>query len=357
MAVLPALIVAGGLALVGCGTFGYAFSAAFGQLNVAFSSRPVEEVLASGELSETQADRMRFILDVRRFGIDRIGLIAGNSYTVYYDTAGEPPAYNLSASRKDAFEPWTWTFPILGAVPYLGFFSLEEAEAYEVPLREDEGLDTQVVRVGAYSTLGFFADPIFSSMLDRDEIALSDLILHEMTHNTVYRNGDSDFNESLATFVGRAASRVLLEERFGIDAPMLDDAADRHEDSDRYIAFLSRVYDTLDAFYNTDLTSEQKIADRDAIYGELLDEFEANELPLFHNREGYRRAIPDTTNNAWVLANRRYNLDLDLFEHVHQATGEDFPTSIAVFREAARADDAKAYLRDWLAAQSTPLAE
>ena len=331
----------------GCGTFGYVFSVAGGQLDILLASRPIDDVLATDELSDQQADRLRMVLDVRQFGIDRVSLDAGGNYTQYYDTGGKPPAYNVSASRKDAFEPRTWTFPILGSLPYLGYFSLEGAQALETLLQE-EGLDTLLVPVAAYSTLGFFDDPVFSSMLERDEAWLADLILHEMTHTTVFRSGDIDFNESLATFVGRAGSDIFLRERFGEDAPMVTLARERQEDSDRYNAFLRSLYGALDTFYKGGRSRDEKLAGREAVYARMVETFKAETLPEFHDPEPYERAVDMGLNNAWILANQRYNLDLDLFALVHDATGNDFRSSLAVFGEAAASADPKAYLRGWL---------
>ena len=342
--VLVALVA---VACSGCGTFGYVLSVASGQLDILLASRPIDDVLATDELSDQQADRLRLVLDVRRFGIDRMGLDAAANYTQYYDTGGKPPAYNVSASRKDAFEPRTWTFPILGSLPYLGYFSLEEAQALETALQE-EGLDTLLVPVAAYSTLGFFDDPVFSSMLERDEAWLANLILHEMTHTTVFRSGDIDFNESLATFVGRTGSNVFLCERFGEDAPIVTMARERQMDSDRHKAFLRSLYDELDAFYKGDRTKNEKLAEREAVYARMVETFKAEALPEFHDPEPYERAVDMGVNNAWILANRRYNLDLDLFALVHDATGNDFRSSLAVFGEAAASADPKAYLRQWL---------
>ena len=338
-------------ASVGCGSIDYVLTAAAGQFDILFQSRPVNEVLDGGTLSEQQASRLRLILDVRQFGIDQAGLEAGGSYTAFYDTKGQPPAYNVTASKKDAFEPVTWTFPFVGTIPYLGFFSRDDAEALAKTLA-DQDFDVLVLAVGAYSTLGFFPDPIFSSMLDRNEVSLVDLILHEMTHNTVYRSGDTDFNESLATFIGRAASLAFLEARHGADSPLLDEARQRNEDADRYNAHMQILYDALDALYGSDISAEDKLAGRQAVYQQVIDDFEANDLPAFHDSERYGKLILPDVSNAWILANRRYNLDLDLFADVFDAVGQNFPAALEVFDQAADAKDPKTFLRDWVAEQA-----
>ena len=336
------------LACTGCGSVAYMGTAAGGQLRIYLNSQSVDQVLASGQLTDEQAERLQFILDVRQFGHDTIGLFAGNSYTFYFDTQGQPPAFNVSASHKDRFESITWTFPFVGSVPYLGFFNQAQADALETTLAK-RGFDTRQVEVAAYSTLGILPDPIFSSMLDFHEITLADLILHEMTHNTIYRDGDADFNESMATFIGRTGALVFLETYEGIDEDYLPTAIRGYEDLDRWNEFLATLYETLDDYYGGDRTSADKIAGRQGIYEQAVTEFKTEQLPEFHRTEAYEKALEPEINNAWLQANRRYNLDLKLFARVFDAAGEDFKASIAVFEQAADATDAKQFLRDWLA--------
>jgi predicted aminopeptidase len=351
LSTLGSLIGATTLLATGCGNADYIGRVVGGQLRIYLESQPVEQVLASNTLTDVQAERLRLILDVRQFGIDELGLFAGDSYTFFFDTKGQPPAYNVSASHKDRFESVTWTFPFVGEVPYLGFFDPDEADALEATLIAD-GFDVRQVEVAAYSTLGILPDPIFSSMLDFHEVSLADLILHEMTHNTVFRDGDTDFNESLATFIGRTGAMAFLESQDDIDPLFLPAAIDGYEDLDRWNAFLASLYESLEAFYASDLSSADKIAGRQRVYEEAMTRFKEEALDEFHRSQRFESALEPEINNAWLLSNRRYNLDLALFAEVFEATGEDFKASIVVFQDASNADDAKAFLRDWIAANA-----
>ncbi len=193
----------------GCDTAEYIIHVTLGQLGVLGNVEPIDDVLAGGRLTGEQEDKLRLILEVRQFGIEHMGLEAGDSYTTFYDTSGDPLAFNLSAAQKDALTPRIWQFPIVGRIPYLGFFDLEYARRVE----QNEianGMDTYLYEVDAYSTLGVFADPVRSPMLERSVSSLADTVLHELLHNTVWRNGDTEFNESLATFVGRTGGLQFL---------------------------------------------------------------------------------------------------------------------------------------------------
>ncbi len=344
--------VAACLTGTGCYT-PYVVSVAWGQLSVLAQARPVEQVLAEDSLSPEEVQKLEYLLEVREFAVGTIGLKAGDSFTTFLDTSHWGNAYNISAAEKDSLTPVTWTLPFVGELPYLGFFDENQAESFRQQLK-DTGYDTLMYEVDAYSTLGVFADPVRRSMLRRDEIDLADVVIHELTHNTVWRLGDVEFNESLATFVARTGAVAFLEQYFGPETDRVRLAAQRFADEDRFNAFLAGLYADLAAFYAGDLTRDEKIEQRGLVFQEGRDRFTAEELPNFNHPELYEWAGDLPANNALVLAYRRYNLDLDLFAAVHDATGGDFRASLSMFSEAAAQGDAKAFLRAWLAEQASP---
>ena len=342
---LPVVLVC---SLAGCEKTAYIFHVAGGQLGVQANVEPIEDVLASGRLTPEQEAKLRLIVEIRQFAIDHIGLNAGESYTTFYDTSGEPLAFNLSAARKDALEPFAWQFPVVGAIPYLGFFDLDYTQSVQQGLI-DLGYDTVLYEVDAYSTLGLFADPVRSPMLERDEISLADTITHELLHNTIWRVNDAEFNESLATFVGRTGGLEFLRSRFGEDSALAAAALDYYADLDVINAFLSELFADLQAYYAGPLSSQEKIAGREAIYQAGRDRFATEVLPHLSDPVYYAALADFPTNNAWMLGNRRYNLDLDLFEAVFHAAGDNWPESLDVYGQAAAGDDPQAFLRRWLA--------
>jgi len=325
----------------------YAVSVGCGELNVLLHARPIEQVLAEGDLTPEETQKLRYLLEVRRYAVETIGLDAGESFTTFVDTSVVGDAYNLSAAAKTSLTPVTWTFPLVGSLPYIGFFDRDQAEACRDQL-VSAGYDTFLYEVDAYSTLGLFADPVRRSMLRRDEIDLADVVIHELTHNTIWRPGDTDFNESLATFVGRAGALAFLAEHFGPDSSLVASAEDRFADRDRFNRFLSDLYAELAAFYASDIPTAEKLEQREQIYQAARDRFATEELPQFHSPEDYAWAADLPTNNALLLAFRRYNLDLELFAAVHEAAGGAFDVSLPVFAAAANQPDPKAFLRAWL---------
>ena len=340
------------LTLAGCGIdFAYLLPAGVGQLSILQQMVPVEAALAGGNLTDEQLAKLRLIQDVRAYCSQTIGLTAGDNYTTFYDAHGEPVAYNISASRRDAFKPRIWTFPLVGAVPYLGYFDRPSVEAKKAELEADN-LDVFIYTLDAYSGLGFYPNPILSPMLERSNASLVNTVVHELLHATIWRENDTPFNESLATFVGRIGAESYFRDHFPDDPDRVRDAQERFEDSDLYSNFALEMYNDLDAYYATDLPAEAKIAGRVALFNAAQQRFLSEVSPVLNRPDDYawvREGFP--VNNAWLLGVRRYNLELDVFSAVFDASGRNWSTALRVFREAAAADQPYDYLRAWA---STP---
>lgn len=338
------------IALPGCGVdWGYIFAAAAGQLDILRNSVPLSQALENDALTADERAKLQLIRDTRTYAADVIGLSTGDNFTQFYDAGGEPVAFNVSACRKDAFKPRQWTFPIVGTVPYLGYFDRQAADAKYDQLAA-EGLDVFMYEVDAYSGLGYFPSVVLSPMLQRSEINLIDTVFHELLHSTVWRQNDAPFNESLATFVGRTAAVDYLTDRYPDQPQLVQTAVEQFEDVDRFNDFILSLFNELEAFYAGDLSSEDKIAGREAVYQAGRDRFAAEVQPLMNHPDGYDWVQDLPTNNAWLLGIRRYNLDLAVFQDVFEATGRDWPASLKVFRTAASEQDPYAYLRSWLTA-------
>lgn len=347
-AVFRGLAVILASALPGCETAEYILHVGSGQLGLQNGVEPIDEVLADGRLTPEQESKLRLIVEIRQFGIDRLALHAGQSYTTFYDTGGDPLAFNLSAARKEALVPRSWQFPWVGSVPYLGFFDLDFALRVKDAL-DINNYDTFLYEVDAYSTLGLFADPVRSPMLNRSDSSLADTILHELLHNTVWRVEDVEFNESLASFVGRTGALEFLIDKFGPNSETVSDATARYADLSTINIFLLELFADLDAYYAQPIDADQKIAGREAVYQAGRDRFADEVLPQLSDPVLYEPLANLPANNAWLLGNYRYNLDLGLFEAVFVANQRSWSDTLAVFRQAAAATaDAKEFLRQWL---------
>ena len=187
-----------------------------GQLRIIWNAKPVDEYLRSPSFPDSLKEKLRLINEVRRFAIDSLGLKDTENYRTLYDQKGEEVMWVVMASEPFRLKAKEWTFPVVGSVPYKGFFDREKAIRLRDEL-EKEGWDVNIRNPGGWSTLGWFTDPILSGMLDRSDGDLANLIIHEMSHATIFVKDSIDFNENLATFIGdRGAEQFLLALRTGV---------------------------------------------------------------------------------------------------------------------------------------------
>lgn len=332
------------LTLAGCGDISYFTSILQGELRLLSSVVPIEQALQDPTLSDEQQEKLAFVVRARDYAAGAVGLDVGSSYQTFANLGDDALAWNLSASRKDAFEPYIWNLPLVGPLPYLGFFTFEEAVAERDKLVE-QGYDTLIYEVDAYSTLGVLPDPVTSALLRRDLPSLADTVMHELLHNTIFRTGDTTFNESMATFVGRTAGVEFLIAEFGPDSPEIQATRDGYEDQDRFQAFLQSLTRELQTLYAGDLTYDGKLAEREKVFEAARQRFARDVLPLMHNQPGYEPFTRLGFNNAYLLANVRYNNDQEVFAAVYEATGRSWPETLRHFRNAAGAPDPIAHLQ------------
>lgn len=209
----PALIalILAFLVVLTTGCLGYLARAGCGQAQILLGREPINEVIADPETPEEVRRKLEHVERVRTFANEHLGLRAGETYTTYTFTGRDAAAYNVTASEPLRLEAHTWWFPVVGSVPYLGYFSREEAQEKADALSR-EGFDVLVSDVPAYSTLGWFDDPLLSSQMSYSDVYLTHLVIHESAHRTLWFPGDVSFNESFASFVEREGALQFYRE-------------------------------------------------------------------------------------------------------------------------------------------------
>ena len=226
----------------------YGYMQAKGQVSILFNTRPVAEVLQDPTLPDSLKQRLKLIGEIKQFAIDSLGLDSSGSYTEFYDQDGKPILWVLTACEKFQMKPKQWSFPIIGTFAYKGFFDTTRAYTEEKTLLA-AGFDTQINEVSAWSTLGFFKDPILSSMLYRGEGSLANLIIHEMTHGTLFVKDNLELNENLASFVGDYGAVRFMEAKYGKNAPQLERYEFRKRYNDALSQHIVRGANQLDSLY------------------------------------------------------------------------------------------------------------
>lgn len=343
-----ALLLALTPVLCGCSVT-YVAKQACGQLHIAANREPIEEVLRTGHLTEDQKEKLRLVVEVKKYAEETIGLKESENYLFYHDTGGKSVAWNLSAAPKDSLTAKTWWFPIVGTVPYLGYFTKADGEAEERRLK-GRGYDTCLCGVRAYSTLGWFTDPVFSPMLEDETHELANTIVHELTHGTVYSGGEGDFNESFATFVGNQGACDFLALKFGADSAVAHRAHDALADEAAFGEFLADHLDRICALYSSSLTREEKIARREVLFREMQEAYTRDLKPRLKTTDCDYFATMEI-NNAVLLGYARYSKDLELYQRSYEALGRDLRATVALgVLLADEGGDPKEGFRKWLAA-------
>lgn len=340
-------------AVAGCGLdIGYILPAVFGQINIYANLVPLDQAASDPSLSDEQRARIELVRQARIFARDRIGLYVETNYADFYDSDGAAIAYNLSAAHADHLEPLTWSFPIAGTLPQLGFFDLESAKSRANTLRE-QGFDVYVYELDAYSLGADLPNPLYSPMLERDDVNLVDTVIHELLHATIGRPNraaiDAEFNETLATFVGRKGAIQFFQSNMPNRVDLVETAAQRFEDADLFGEFMADLYADLDAYYGSDLTPEEKLAGREAVFNAAIARFFDEVHPLMNTPADYDWVSDLPVNNAYVLLQNRYNANIDVIADIFDAVGGSWASANEYYRGASDFDgDPFDYLRNEL---------
>ncbi len=344
---VPAALAAAALALAALGAGGcYYLHVAAGQARILFGRESIEDALAREDgLGERERAALALVPEIRRFAVERLGLADAGAYRTFYDTGGGPVAWAVSGAERTSFTPVLWSFPFVGDAPYKGFFD-RDAALEEARRLTERGYDAYVRGVAAYSTLGWFEDPVFGGMLGGGPGDLANAIIHEMAHATVFRPGDAEFNEGLATFAGDEGAAEFLAWRFGADSPEAREARDAAHDERLFVDFVEALYRRLDRLYRGPGSTEEKLLRREEIFEAARAELAALRRARFRTERfaGFERL---RLNNAAILVFRTYHADAGTFADVLDLCGRDWRRAIDVWRRAAREPRPLAWLADW----------
>jgi predicted aminopeptidase len=319
------------LALFNYELIGYGLMQAYGQLRVVWQARPVAEALADPAVSEEHKEKMRLVQEIRRYAFDSLGLDPSESYTSVYDDGQQALLWNVTACAPYRLEAYTWQFPLLGSFSYKGFFSHEAAEEARLAL-EEAGYDTQLYEVGGWSTLGLMADPLLTSMLDRSEGSLANLIIHELTHGTLYVKDGVSYNENLASFVGDEGARRFLASKYGPEAAPLrryDESQRLQQAFNEWALAQAMALDTLYASFAPGMPEADKRQAKGRFMQAFVDSLAAQPLGARY-AERFEGELP---NNTFFLSRRRYNGQQRQFrDEFEQRFGSDFKRYMAYLK-------------------------
>ncbi|HET7585500.1 MAG TPA: aminopeptidase [Gemmatimonadaceae bacterium] len=323
----------------------YIARAAYDEGKILAGRRPIHELVQDSTVPAPVRHKLQLVLDARRYAIDALDMRGGDSFTTYTALERDTLVLVLSAAYRDRLERYSWWFPVVGRVPYKGFFDFTEAREAEQRFLRD-GYDAYLRPASAFSTLGWFNDPLLSSTLELDSVDLANTVIHELTHNTYFAPGNAVFNESFANFVGaRGAEAFFLAQG---DSASASRAAREWADERVLGHFWETLYARLDsAFAAHPADSGARLRVRAAIYDSARVELARTVAPQMREipPEAVRRLRLD---NAALLARRIYVTRLDLFDAVYEREGRDLRRTVARVIDVVRgAKDPYAALDRW----------
>lgn len=290
------------LALSGCQA-GYYLHLAGGHTRLMNEREPVDRVLAEGELEIELARKLELTGEILDFADIELFLPVGRAYRRYVALDREWVVWNLMAAPEFSLEPFSWCYPIAGCNHYRGYFDIQRAKR-DAELLRAQGYQVYGAGVVAYSTLGWFADPITTPMLAGDDAWIAELLFHELVHRRFWLRGDTAFNESLATAVAREGVRRWLVTRE--EAALVGEISRRERARREVLEMVGATREKLRELYARDLPETVMRDQRDAITDALRGRYQA---ALADNADlaRYRRWFEGPLNNAQLNSFRDYN--------------------------------------------------
>src|SRR5687767_6722251 len=311
----------------------YILRAGWEEAKILSRRTPIEEVIADPRTDPALKERLRLVLEARAYALDTLGLEAGESFTTFAQLDRDTLVLVLSAAYRDRLQAYRWWFPIVGRLPYKGFFDPDDARR----ARDDfqaRGFDTYLRPASAFSTLGWFNDPLLSTTVRGDTTWLVNTVIHELSHNTLFVAGNAEFSESFASFIGSRGAGAFFRSR---NAPLAAEAVAEDWANDQVFgAFWERVAKSLDSAYRAwPGDSAARVVARDSVYARARITLVDSVGPKLRGiNASYLSRIP--LDNASLLARRVYAQRLDLFDSVWVRNDRDVKRTIVAVQSVVR---------------------
>lgn len=297
----------------------YGISQGKGQLTIVWNSQPIEEVLKETTFPDSLKQKLKLVVEIKQYAIDSIGINPSDNYSIVYNQGNKPILFTVTACEPYSFKAKEWTFPFLGTVSYKGFFNKNEAKK-EILQLKGKGYDVDVYSPSGWSTLGWFKDPILSNMLYKSEGQLANLIIHELTHGSIYVKNNVTFNENLANFIGDKGAENFLIYKYGKISKQYTNYEQNKADEKCFKEYILKSTERLDSLYSTlsaNDTEEIKKQKKNKLITEIV--LGVNRLPLYKKKNYFQYALQAfAEKNAFFMAFTRYDSQYEIFEKEYE---------------------------------------
>jgi len=343
-------MIASALVAGGCG-LGYIARGAYEEARLLWNRKPISAELANDSLSPDLRAKLETVLSVRRFATDKLGLNTGDAYLTVTQVDSGAIVHVVMAAPRDSLDPYTWWFPIVGAVPYRGYFHEADAEA-EARRMEAEGYDTMVRSAVAFSSLGFFDDPLLSNLLRLDRVELAGVIIHELFHRTYFLAGHAMFDESAANWVGARGAVEFFASTEGANSRDAAEARSVLDSNLKFSRFLLAEEARLLKIYMSGKPEEEILKERETAFGEIKSDY-ARLVPELSGLERFD-LDKEPLNNAVLVNYLIYFHDLDNFQTLARMNHDDLRKTIRQIIDLARANPTDPFYAIWEATRDAP---
>ena len=314
------------VSMLGCSSVGYLWHTSTGHLSVVSKKENIASILDNEEYDETQRTQLANVLRIRAYATDELYLPDNNSYKEYVQLDRDYVTWAVFAAPKLSLEPTRWCFWIVGCVPYRGYFEEAKAQRFAEQLQLQD-LEVYVAPIPAYSTLGWFNDPVLSTMLRNGEIITAEYIFHELAHQKLYIKNDTSFNEAFASAVGRLGVRAWLQSNNKPDQlQRYEQAISKRKQIFAETQFLRQQ---LNEIYTASVSEEIKHMEKNQAHEAFANRI--NTLTSdWQNGEWYRKSSLGNLNNAKLNARSTYNNLIPDFIALYKACDDNYEKFYAV---------------------------
>lgn len=309
---------------------GYYIRSAHNQFSMMSSRVSITEAFQSPNLNDIQKQKILLSQKARVFAFENLKLKRSENYSTYIDLKRPFVTWVVNAAEKWEMKNYEWNYPIIGAMPYKGYFS--EAEAKEEKARmEAAGYDAYMRGVSAYSTMGWFQDSLLSSMLRYKDHDVVNTIIHELVHTTIYIKSNSDFNERLAVFIGNKGTELFYKDLEGENSTTLKLISEENQDDQKFSQFISTELSELSLWYqNNKLSTNEDL--RQKRLQEIISRFETVIKPNLKTTS-YDKFTKEPMSNARMGLFKTYMENLDDFEIVYVKYGSNLVRFIEAMKQ------------------------
>lgn len=321
------------LGLAGCESVSFYYQAIEGQWEILSNREPIQELVEDSQTSSKVKQKLELVLSIREFAEEQLSLPVNEHYSQYTDLGRPYVVWNVFAAPEFSVEPKTWCFPIAGCVAYKGFFAEDNANQHAAKL-SNQGFDVYVGGVAAFSTLGWFEDPVLNTFLRRSDASLAALMIHELAHQKLYVKGDSAFNESFATTVEILGLAQWLTAQGR--ANEIEVMAQHRQRKAQFVDLILQHRETLQQLYDSALDDTEKRRQKIQLTDQLRQNYQQlKATETWNGYQGYDKWFAGPLNNAQLSTIATYHHWVDSFMKIHQQVDGHWPSFYQRCRELA----------------------